>query len=215
MKKLLIVLALIAIVVPITCSANTILVSRPGLSYTCNPVAPCSVGTGLTVATVTNPAWSTIAGSQWISYYKNTSGGTGSHFTPNELVMTVTDHFTLTSSQSLELDVLADDTTSVSLPPYLSVAQASDTGNTYYRCSDLAIGCRTYAIAGHPSTEGKFKFFAGPGSYTLTFGVVQENVNAFGLDYKLVTTPEPASLGMLGSGLFLAAGFLRRRLTKS
>ena len=215
MKKLLLVLALLAIAVPITCSASTILVSRPGLSYTCSPSGPCSGGTGFTVVTKTNPAWSTIPGSQWISYNKNTSGVGSYKTTPNELVMTVTDHFSLTSGQWLTLDVLADDTTSVKLPPYLNIAQASDIGNSYYTCSDLAIGCRTYAIKGHPSTEGTFKFFAKPGSYTVTFGVLQENAYGFGLDYKLTSAPEPASLGMVGSGLILAAGFLRRRFKKS
>lgn len=210
MRKLFVLMFCLMLALPIVCNATTtVAYSKAGLTYVCSPGANCAGGTGSTVVTVANTAWASLPSpAKWISYTSNTSGQGSYTQTPNGTVMTVSDSFNLIAGQLVHVDALADDTTGILVTPGLTVFAALGMGNTYHKCSDLPIGCLT-------STEGNFSFVAPTtGTYSVAFDVHQMNAYGFGLDYR-ISTPEPSSLGMLGSGLFLIGGMLRRKLLKS
>jgi PEP-CTERM motif len=203
MKKLLLIMFCMTLVLPIVCSADTI-VSRAGLTYTC--VGTCAPG-GLTVVTTPNSAWATIPGASWISYTSNTSGQGAYTPTANGTVMTVMDTFNATAGTTVNIHVLADDTTGVLITPGFAFPAVTGPPGTFHTCAPTEIGCLT-------STEGNFSFIAPTtGVYTAVFDVRQVAGFGFGLDYSIsaISTPEPASLALLGSGLLAAAGFMRRR----
>jgi hypothetical protein len=159
-----------------------------------------------------NPAWAApLAGSSWISF-ANTGNPSVPGFivVPNGTDVTFTQTFDLTGDiTGASLDVLADDTASVWLN---GVELASPNLNgPYPTCSSLPIGCLT-------STMGVFTFaqlqpLLVDGENTLSFDVYQEAGSSYGLDYAgMVSTPEPGTLLLLGSGLVGIALKARRRL---
>jgi PEP-CTERM motif len=162
---------------------------------------------------VGNAAWAApLAGSSWISFAD--TGATddpGFVVVPNGTAVTFSDTFNLSGSvTSAWLDVLADDTTSVWING--TEIAAANLGGSYPTCSSLPIGCLT-------GTEGIFNTaqlapYLVDGTNTISFIVYQEAGSSYGLDYSggVVTTPEPGSLMLLGSGLFGLAAIGRRKL---
>jgi len=157
-----------------------------------------------TIPVATYPGWAApFAGSTWVSF--NKTGLPLDYIVPSGIFVTFTHEFLLPAGPagvSGELNVMADDSTSVFLNGVLLYAEASPTGNTYATCSDRPIGCLA-TTAAHIALPAS-AFHLG-GVNKLVFQVSQRNAVAFGLNYggTIVTTAEPASGWFVGAGAVL------------
>jgi PEP-CTERM motif len=161
---------------------------------------------------VGNSAWAApLPGSSWVSFADTgITSDPGFIVVPNGTAVTFSESFNLSGSVTFAtLSVLADDTSSVWING-TEIASAN-LGGSYPTCSSLPIGCLT-------GTEGIFNTaqlapYLLNGANTISFVVYQEAGSSYGLDYSgVITTPEPGSLAMLGSGLFGLAAIGRRKL---
>lgn len=161
-----------------------------------------------------NSAWAgAFDGSDWISYGSTGASGDPGYFAPaNGITVTFTTQFVLSGAiNGAYLDVMADDSTSVVLNGHTLIAAVTTPGTT---CSADPVGCLT-------STEGIFTFAElGPylfdGTNTLAFGVVQVGAYSFGVDFAggiddAASTPEPATVAIIGGGLVVLASLRRRK----
>jgi hypothetical protein len=163
-----------------------------------------------------NPRWDgPLAGSSWVSNVQSGDPSQTGFVSPaNGTNVIFTDTFTINGIPTDGiLNVLADDTTSVSLNGVLLEAQAGSTGNTYATCSDTTIGCLAIT-EGDVSLRGNLQ----SGVNILSFDVAQVAGSSFGLDYagtvNYTPTPEPATFALLGLPLTLVA-FLKRKRQKA
>ncbi len=197
--------------------AGTILLnSAAGLAYSnldssgqYNGIGPA----GFTVTIGVHPLWQQNnpggSGAVWISYADTGYGG--SHFQPymgSTRVVTITDTFTATDSNALNLMVWADDSAGVYVDGVQVFAPVVTQGSA---CSGQVIGC----LPGQDGVLSNYHLAAG--THTISFDLYQTGTakdpssNPMGLLFtgSDVTLPEPAVLLLVGAGL-VGIGLLRR-----
>ncbi len=180
------------------CFADTITLASSAIETSNDSADP-------TIAvTPVDPNWApAFAGSSWVSNV-NSGNPAGPAFVspPNGTSVIFTDTFTIDGTPTAgTLDVLADDTASVTLNGVLLMPMAATSGNTYTLCSDFSIGCLAQTGASINLSSA-----LQPGVNTLSFDVMQDAGVAFGLDYAgsvnytpaMIATPEPGTFGLLG-----------------
>jgi hypothetical protein len=161
---------------------------------------------------VPNPQWAAaISGSQWVSIAPTGDPSSpGYTVLPNGTAITFSQIFNLNNFVGYEtgsVSVLADDTTNVAING--TEIYAANLGGQYPTCSSKPIGCLTTTEATIDLTPYAGLFHAG--ANTISFTVYQENMVSYGLDYAgMVSTPEPGTLALLGSGL-LGVFMMKRR----
>jgi len=159
-----------------------------------------------------NPQWAAaLPGSSWISNAPTGDpSGAGYVVVPDGTAYTFTETFNLNNFNGYEtgsISVLADDTTNVVING--TQIYAANLGGSYPTCSSVPIGCLTSTEATIDLTPYAGLFTSGVN--TISFTVYQENAVSYGLDYAgMVSTPEPGTLALLGSGL-LGVFMMKRR----
>jgi len=154
---------------------------------------------GATENITPNSAWATaLPGSNWVSFADT---GIPNYVVPNGTAVTFSQAFSLNDFAGYEtgaISVLADDTTNVAING--TEIYAANLGGSYPTCSSQPIGCLTSTEATIDLTPYASLFQTG--ANTISFTVYQENLVSYGLDYAgMVSTPEPGTLALLGSGL--------------
>lgn len=173
---------------------------------------------GNTLAIVPNDGWAAaLPGSSWVSY-DNTGKpfAQGFHFTANNYVLSFFELLAVPEVPvAATLTYRADDSAALYINSVLVRAEAPQAGNTYYTCSDFAVGCLV-------QTEVTLDIasYLVQGANTLRFDVAQRGGWSFGLNYSGSVeyqpqndepdVPEPATYALIGAGL-LAAGLCRRK----
>ncbi len=191
-------------------SANTLNLS----SYGSTATAPAGVSNSATYVGVggttydigTGGVWSDpIGNSSWVSQNAGNYPG-GSNVEPTG---TYTYFSTFTdvngAGSSGVLNIMADDTTSVSLNGHLIVSAASMATNG--TCAASQPTCTSVDSLILPTSD----FLTGLN--VLSFGVVQQHGSAEGLDFTgtVNVTPEPNSLLLMATGLMAMSGLLYYR----
>lgn len=202
---------LCSVFLPITSRADSIILdSRAGVSATCTGDPACPSGSTSTVAIPKNVIWADPFGtSQWVSVPFTNGGESGNHslsnfYSPADGTIMIVNDSLVSPVANVLLEVLADDTTSVTISGgAFSYSAALGAGNTYGNCSDVIIGCIL-------PTAGIFDITLTPGvDYDIQFQTVQLAGSSFGLDYEMTTAPEPASLPMLATALLARAAWVK------
>jgi hypothetical protein len=168
----------------------------------------------LTVTTGVHPLWQQNnpngSSAVWISYAD--TGYQGNHFQPSlgsKQVVAITDTFTATENNVLNLQIWADDSAGVYVDGVQVFAPVYTQGSA---CSGQVIGCL-------PGQDGVLSnYHLGAGTHTITFDLYQTGTgtdttsNPMGLLFtgSDVSAPEPTALLLVGGGL-VGIGLLRRR----
>ncbi|MCL2659855.1 MAG: PEP-CTERM sorting domain-containing protein [Acidobacteriaceae bacterium] len=147
------------------------------------------------------------ANSEWVS--NNAGSGPGGSVVEASGIYSYTTSFTTQPGNAYtgSISILADDTTDV-LFNGITIEPEGPLGSDA-KCADAAPNCRTPTLIILPSGD----FVSGVN--TLQFDL-QQTIASTGLDFygavNSAAVPEPESLLLLSTGLFSAAGFLRRKL---
>jgi hypothetical protein len=164
-----------------------------------------------------NPAWEPnhSGGGSWISYAD--TGSPGTVIPPNVVAFPIVptaiffEYFTLGDAPILSsiLNVWADDTAGVAINNHIIMLP---NGIQDGACAAGTIGCEP-----KEGLHADISQYLRPGTNVLSFAVYQRGGGAFGLLYDgqvtagAAETPEPATMGLMGTAIASLAFFMRKR----